>query len=94
MLIPSYNKISNHREVGIPEAISNLLDFPNTLTGGVFEKIHTTHLLNHIKRCGRDGRFAERTEWSVRKTINGEAAPFISTTFLVPFSSLFQNPRW
>jgi hypothetical protein len=51
MLIRTYNKISSHREVGIPEAISDLLDFPDTLTGGVFENIHTTHLLNHIKKC-------------------------------------------
>ena len=49
MLIRTYNKISSHREVGIPEAISHLLDFPHTLTGAAFENIYTTHLLNHLK---------------------------------------------
>lgn len=49
MLIRTFNKISSHREVGIPEAISHLLDFPDTLTGATFENIHTTHLLNHLK---------------------------------------------
>jgi Helitron helicase-like domain at N-terminus len=49
MLIRTYNKISSHREVGIPEMILHILDFPKTLTGATFEKIHTTHLLNSIK---------------------------------------------
>jgi hypothetical protein len=51
MLIRTYNKISSHQEVGIPEVISHLVDLPDTLTGGVFENIHTTHLLNYIKKC-------------------------------------------
>lgn len=50
MLIRTFNKISSHREVGIPEAISHLLDFPDTLTGAIFENIHTTHLLNYLKK--------------------------------------------
>jgi PIF1-like helicase/Helitron helicase-like domain at N-terminus len=49
MLIRTYNKISSHREVGIPEMISHLLDYPETLTGAIFENIHTTHLLNYMK---------------------------------------------
>jgi hypothetical protein len=51
MLICTYTKISSHWEVGVPEAISQLLDLPDTLTRGVFENIHTMHLLNHIKKC-------------------------------------------
>src|SRR5579859_3311617 len=49
MLIKTYNKLSSHREVGIPEAISHLLDYPDVLTGATFENIYTTHLLNHVK---------------------------------------------
>ena len=53
MLIKTYNKLSSHREVGIPEAISHLLDFPDHFTDGVFSNIHTTHLLNYLK-CSDD----------------------------------------
>jgi hypothetical protein len=49
MLIKTYNKLSSHREVGIPEAISHLLDYPESLSSGTFQNIHTTHLLNHLK---------------------------------------------
>jgi hypothetical protein len=49
MLIKTYNKLSSHREVGIPEAISHMLDYPDVLTGATFENIYTTHLLNHLK---------------------------------------------
>src|SRR5579859_1872006 len=49
MLVKTYNKLSSHREVGIPEAISHLLDYPDALSSGTFQNIHTTHLLNHLK---------------------------------------------
>jgi hypothetical protein len=49
MLIKTYNKLSSHREVGIPEAISHLLDYPDVLTNATFENVYTTHLLNHVK---------------------------------------------
>jgi len=49
MLIKTYNKLSSHREVGIPEAISHMLDYPDVLTGATFENVYTTHLLNHLK---------------------------------------------
>ena len=32
MLIKTYNRLSSHREVGIPEALSHLLDYPDALT--------------------------------------------------------------
>src|SRR5579859_5479707 len=48
MLIKTYNKLSSHREVGIPEAISHLLDYPDVLTGAAFKNIYMTHLLNHV----------------------------------------------
>lgn len=49
MLIKTYNKLSSHREVGILEAISHLLDYHEALSSGTFQNIHTTHLLNHLK---------------------------------------------
>src|SRR5579859_3291263 len=49
MLIKTYNKLSSHHEVGIPEAISHMLDYPDVLTGATFENVYTTHLLNHLK---------------------------------------------
>jgi len=49
MLLRTYNELSSHREVGIPEALSHLLDYPNTLTSGVFNNLHTTYLLNYRK---------------------------------------------
>jgi hypothetical protein len=49
MLIKTYNK-SRHREVGIPDAISHLLDYSDVLTGATFQNIYTTHLLNHLRR--------------------------------------------
>jgi hypothetical protein len=42
-------KLTSHREVGIPEAISHLLSYPDVFSGATFENIYTTHLLNHLK---------------------------------------------
>jgi hypothetical protein len=50
MLLKIYNKIESYREVGVPEAISHLLQLPDHYTGATFSKIHTTHLLAYIKR--------------------------------------------
>ena len=47
MLIKTYNKLASHRELGVPEAISHLLDFPDHFTDAVFSNMHTTHLLNY-----------------------------------------------
>jgi hypothetical protein len=49
MLIKSYNRLSSHCEVGIPEAISHMLYYPNVLTSATFQNIYTTHLLNHLQ---------------------------------------------
>ena len=49
MLVKTYNKLASHRELGVPEAISHLLDFPDHFTDAVFSNIHTTHLLNYLK---------------------------------------------
>jgi len=49
MLIKTYNRLSSHREVGIPEALSHLLNYPDALTDAIFQSVHTTHLLNHLK---------------------------------------------
>ncbi len=50
MLLKVYNKMDSYREVGVPEAISHLLDYPDHYTDMTFINIHTTHLLNHIKQ--------------------------------------------
>jgi hypothetical protein len=49
MLIKTYNKLSSHREVGSPEMIWHLLDYSDVLTGGTFQNIYATHLLDHLK---------------------------------------------
>ena len=50
MLLKVYNKMDSYREVGVPEAISHLLDYPDHYTDTSFVNIHTTHLLNYIKQ--------------------------------------------
>ena len=50
MLLKIYNKMDSYREVGVSEAISHLLDYPDHYTDTTFVNIHTTHLLNHIKQ--------------------------------------------
>src|SRR5256885_2076053 len=44
MLIKLCNKLQSHREVGLPEAISHLLDFPDHYIKATFIKLHTKHL--------------------------------------------------
>ena len=48
MLIKTSNKLASHREVGLPEIISHLLDFPDHYTDAIFRKVHTTQLLKYI----------------------------------------------
>ena len=48
MLLKTYNKLDSLREVGIPEAISHLLKFPDHYTDATFVNIHTTHILRHM----------------------------------------------
>src|SRR5947207_6511225 len=48
MLIKTSNKLDSHREVGLPEIVSHLLDFPDHYTGASFRKAHTTQLLKYI----------------------------------------------
>ncbi len=44
-----YNKIESHHEVGIPEMISHLLEFPDHYMDASFVNISTTQLLHHFK---------------------------------------------
>ena len=48
MLIKLCNKLQSHRGVGLPKAISHLLDFPDHYTKATFIKLHTKHLLSYI----------------------------------------------
>src|SRR5579859_4221125 len=50
VLHKTYNKLDSHREVGMPEALSHLLNLPDHLTAATFENIHTSHLLHHLDR--------------------------------------------
>src|SRR5437773_11943144 len=49
MILKTYNKLDSHREVGIPEAISHLVGFPDHYTDKSFQHIHTTLLLQYFK---------------------------------------------
>src|SRR5208282_4841991 len=49
ILLKTYNKLDSLREVGVPEAISHLLKFPDHYTDGDFVNIHTTHILRHMQ---------------------------------------------
>src|ERR1700737_4083010 len=44
LLLKTYNKLESHREVGLPEVISNLLHYPEHYTEGVFETLNTFRL--------------------------------------------------
>jgi len=48
MLIKTSNKLDSHWEVGLPEIISHLLDFPDHYTSSTFRKVHTMQLLKFI----------------------------------------------
>src|SRR5436190_495934 len=49
-LIKTYNRLDTQREVEVPEAISHLLNIPDHYTEAIFERLHTSHLLQYIKR--------------------------------------------
>ena len=53
-LIKTYNKLDTLREVGVPEAISHLLNIPDHYTDAVFERLHTSHLRRYIDRFSQD----------------------------------------
>ena len=53
-LIKTYNKLDIQREVGVPEAISHLLNIPDHYTEAVFEQLYTSHLLRYIKQFSQD----------------------------------------
>jgi len=50
MVLQIYNKIESHREVGVPEAISHLLGYPDHYTDMAFETTNTTQLWLYIAR--------------------------------------------
>jgi PIF1-like helicase len=51
MLLKIYNKMEAYREVGVPEAISHMLGYPDHYTDATFWNLNTTHLLYYIKRA-------------------------------------------
>src|SRR5579859_5215801 len=50
MLLKIYNKMESYREVGVPEAITHMLDYPDHYTDAIFGNLHTTHLLAYMRR--------------------------------------------
>src|SRR5436190_3260280 len=50
MLLRIYNKLEGSREVGVPEALSHILEYPDHYTDVIYSNVNTTHLLNYIKR--------------------------------------------
>jgi len=49
MIQKVHNKIESHREVGLPDAISHLLDYPDHYTGADYVNINTNQLLSYSK---------------------------------------------
>jgi PIF1-like helicase len=49
MLLKIYNKLEAYREVGVPEAISHMLGYPDHYTDATFWNLNTTHLLSYTK---------------------------------------------
>ena len=45
-----YDKMESYREVGIPEAITHILEYPDHYTDANFSNLHTTHLLTYMRR--------------------------------------------
>ena len=50
MLLKIYNKMESYKEVGVPEAITHMLEYPDHYTDATFCNLHTTHLLAYMKR--------------------------------------------
>jgi hypothetical protein len=50
MLTKVYNALDSHREVGLPEAISHLCEFPDHYTSATFININTKTLLYYMNR--------------------------------------------
>ncbi|TMI79542.1 MAG: hypothetical protein E6H10_15195, partial [Bacteroidetes bacterium] len=53
MLLRIYNKLEGSREVGVPEALSHILEYPDHYTDVIYSNVNTTHLLNYIKRVSK-----------------------------------------
>jgi len=49
-LVKAYNKLDTQREVGVPEAISHLLDIPDHYTDALFKPLHSSHALWYAKK--------------------------------------------
>ena len=50
MILQIYNKIESHREVGVPEAISHLLHYPDLYASMTFQSINTTQLWFYVTK--------------------------------------------
>ena len=50
MILQVYNKIDSHREIGVPEAISHLLGYPDHYSNMSFQTVNTTQLWHYVTR--------------------------------------------
>jgi methyltransferase-like protein len=48
MILKRYNKSGSLGEVGVPQAISHLLKFPDHYTDTTFVNIHMIHIVRHM----------------------------------------------
>ena len=49
ILLKTYNKLNNHREIDISETISHFLEFSNHYINKTFQHIYIIHLLYYFK---------------------------------------------
>ena len=70
-LIKTYNKLDTQREVGVPEAISHLLNISDHYTEGVFERLHTSHLLQYVKQFDHHELEADQDQLSSENEQDG-----------------------
>src|SRR5947199_5230691 len=61
-LIKTYNRLDTRCEVGVPEAISHLLNIFDHYIEAIFEHLHTSHFLRYVKRFSHDKEDESSTE--------------------------------
>ena len=90
-----YNKIESHREVGIPEAISHLLEFPDHYTDASFVNISMTQLLHHFKYLNQLflNRYLSQTDIDMEddeEQLDGEIVNIDHTYHLITYFDDYQ----
>ena len=85
-LIKTYNRLDTQREVGVPEAISYLLNISDHYTEAIFECLHTSHLLRYVKRFSYDKEDESSAEDEQDRTLDSRViVSNKSYTIISPF---------